>query len=138
MAMVPVGTAVINIVDSALPAGAVQTGGTDPTTVVLPEGGTATDSNGFQLPTGTRVVIVDDVCTKGGSIAECATLVREHGALVVRTGSIIDRSGGQRAFEDPFVALVAVQAEAVKPEECALCKQGIPTEKPGSRRSETA
>ena len=93
---------------------------------------------GFRLPASTRVAIVDDVCTKGGSIAECAALVRAHGAAVVITGSIIDRSGGNRAFDDPFVALLAVQAEAVQPEECELCKQGVPTEKPGSRRTETA
>ena len=92
---------------------------------------------GFQLPAGARVAIVDDVCTKGGSIAECAALVRQLGASVVITGSIIDRSGGKRAFDDPFVALVPVQAEAVKPEDCDLCKQGVPTSKPGSRRTET-
>jgi orotidine-5'-phosphate decarboxylase len=92
---------------------------------------------GFKLPAGARVAIVDDVCTKGGSIAECAALVRQHGATVVLCGAIIDRSGGDRAFDDPFVALVPVHAAAVKPEECELCRQGIPTEKPGSRRSET-
>jgi len=92
---------------------------------------------GFKLPAGTRVAIVDDVCTKGGSIAECATLVRELGGEVVMTGSIIDRSGGDRAFADPFVALLQVDAKALAPEACPLCKQGVPTEKPGSRK-ETA
>ena len=47
----PIGPAVTNIVQSTLPDGVVQTGGSDPTTVVVPEGGTATDSDGFQLPT---------------------------------------------------------------------------------------
>jgi orotidine-5'-phosphate decarboxylase len=92
---------------------------------------------GFELPAGARVAIVDDVCTKGGSIAECAELVRTLGADVVITGSIIDRSGGQRAFDDRFEALLQVDAEAVSPEQCDLCQRGVPTEKPGSRK-ETA
>ena len=50
MADVPAGPAVTDIVESTLPPGAVQTAGTDPTPVSVPEGGTATDLDGFQLP----------------------------------------------------------------------------------------
>jgi uncharacterized protein (DUF2141 family) len=50
MADVPAGPAVTDIVESTLPPGAVQTTGTDPTPVSVPEGGTATDLDGFQLP----------------------------------------------------------------------------------------
>ena len=50
-AVVPAGTAVTNIVESTLPAGVTQTAGVDPTTLSVPAGGTATDSDGFQ-PTG--------------------------------------------------------------------------------------
>jgi hypothetical protein len=50
MAEVPIGSTVINIDETTLPPGSEQTAGTDPTTVVVPEGGTATDLDGFQLP----------------------------------------------------------------------------------------
>jgi hypothetical protein len=49
MAEVPIGSTVINIDEATLPPGSEQTAGTDPTTVVVPEGGTATDLDGFQL-----------------------------------------------------------------------------------------
>ena len=48
---VPVGTAVTDIVESTLPPGAEQTSGANPTTLGVPAGGTATDSDGFLFPT---------------------------------------------------------------------------------------
>ena len=50
-AVVPAGPAVTDIVESTLPPGVKQTAGVDPTTLSVPVGGTATDSDGFQ-PTG--------------------------------------------------------------------------------------
>jgi hypothetical protein len=52
MAIVPVGPAVTDIIDMTLPEGSLQTAGTDPTRLSIPEGGTATDSDGLDLPTG--------------------------------------------------------------------------------------
>jgi orotate phosphoribosyltransferase len=90
---------------------------------------------GFSLGAGERVAIVDDVCTRGGSIAECARVVQSQGGTTVVTGAIIDRSGGERAFQLPFESLLTVQAKAQRPEECPLCAAGSPAVKPGSRRS---
>lgn len=90
---------------------------------------------GFGLRPGARVAIVDDVCTRGGSIAECAALVQELGGRVAITGAIIDRSGGDREFDLPFVALKVIDAKAIPPEACELCAAGVPVEKPGSRPS---
>ena len=44
---VPLGTTIIDVDNTDLPAGSVQTGGTDPTTVNVPLAW-ATDSNGYQ------------------------------------------------------------------------------------------
>jgi orotidine-5'-phosphate decarboxylase len=89
---------------------------------------------GFELERGERVAIVDDVCTRGTSIAECAALVEEYGAASAVTGAIIDRSGGNRGFDLPLEALVRIDAIAIHPDECAQCAQGIAAVKPGSRR----
>ena len=51
MAEVPIGSTVIDIVESTLPPGYQQTVGTNPTTVDVPEGGTATDLDGYYFPT---------------------------------------------------------------------------------------
>jgi pyrrolidone-carboxylate peptidase len=66
MAMVPISAAVIDIVDSTLPAGAEQTEGTDPTRVSVPEFGTATDIDGYKLPSGRlEGIVFDDVNGNG-------------------------------------------------------------------------
>ena len=51
MAEVPIGETVIDIDESTLPPGYEQTVGTDPTTVDVPAGGTATDLDGYYFPT---------------------------------------------------------------------------------------
>ena len=50
MAQVPAGPTVIDIVESTLPPGGEQTAGVDPTTVIVPAGGTATDIDGYKYP----------------------------------------------------------------------------------------
>jgi len=49
---VPVGPTVTDIVESTLPPGYQQTAGTDPTTLVVLAGETATDIDGYNFPTG--------------------------------------------------------------------------------------
>ena len=51
MAEVPVGETVIDIDETTLPPGYEQTVGSNPTTVDVPAGGTATDLDGYYFPT---------------------------------------------------------------------------------------
>ncbi len=97
--------------------------------------GTLRLRRGFSLRPGERVAIVDDVCTRGGSIAECAAVVEAEGGTSVVTGAIIDRSAGARGFALPFESMLAVEAKAFRPEDCAACKAGVAAVKPGSRRA---
>lgn len=88
---------------------------------------------GFELASGEKVVIVEDVVTTGKSTLETARLAEESGAVVVGIGSIIDRSGGRHGFEVPFEALLPFDLPAYAPESCPLCREGSPAVKPGSR-----
>jgi len=88
---------------------------------------------GFSLDPQETVVVVEDVVTTGGSTREVIELVQAAGSKVVGIGSIIDRSGGKVDLGVPRVALVTLNAVAWTPEECPLCKQGLPVVKPGSR-----
>ena len=88
---------------------------------------------GFSLDPQETVVVVEDVVTTGGSTREVIELVQASGAQVLGVGSIIDRSGGKVDLGVPRVALATLNAVSWTPEECPLCKQGLPVVKPGSR-----
>lgn len=96
--------------------------------------GTMTLRRGFSVRPGERFVVVEDVVTTGGSTREVVELLRAAGAEVLAAGSIIDRSGGTADVGVPRVALTTLQPETWPPEQCPLCQQGVPVEKPGSRK----
>lgn len=88
---------------------------------------------GFTVEPGETAVVVEDVITTGGSTQDVIDVLKQAGAEVLAAGSIIDRSGGRVQVGAPRVALATLQVAAHYPEECPLCKQGIPAVKPGSR-----
>ena len=88
---------------------------------------------GFFLTPGENAVVIEDVVTTGGSTREVIELLQAAGVKVLGVGSVIDRSGGRVDLGVPRVALATLDAVAWTPEECPLCKQGLPVEKPGSR-----
>lgn len=87
----------------------------------------------FNLRKGERVIVVEDVLTTGGSIKELMALVRDYGAEVVAAAALVDRGGGKVDLGVPAVTLISVPFASYRPEECPLCRQGLPVEKPGSR-----
>lgn len=91
---------------------------------------------GFEIKPGETVVVIEDVITTGGSTKEVIRVVQKLGGKVLAAGSIIDRSGGRADVGVPRVALESLRAVAYQPEDCPLCKEGVPVVKPGSRRTE--
>jgi orotate phosphoribosyltransferase len=87
----------------------------------------------FEVPTGARVLVVEDVVTTGGSVAEVIDLVKETGGEVVGVVSLIDR-GGEKKFDADFWPLLRLEVESWEPESCGLCAGGVPVYSPGSRR----
>lgn len=88
---------------------------------------------GFTVRPGETAVVVEDVITTGGSTRDVVETLRAAGARVLAAGSIIDRSGGAASVGVPRVALATLQVVAHRPEECPLCREGVPVVKPGSR-----
>ena len=89
---------------------------------------------GFKLLPGEKVLVVEDVITTGGSVKEVIAIVKESRATPIGVAVLVDRSGGKADFDGlPLHSLVKLNIEAYEPENCPLCKQGLPWEKPGSR-----
>ncbi len=97
--------------------------------------GRLTLRRGFAIAPGERVLIVEDVVTTAGTVAEVAALAREAGGLIAGAAALIDRSGGRTAATIPLRALVTLDLPAFPSGECPLCRAGAPLVKPGSRPS---
>jgi orotate phosphoribosyltransferase len=95
--------------------------------------GKMTLRRGFAVTPGEHAVVIEDVITTGGSLKEVVEILTREGAVVSAAGSIIDRSGGKAELGVPRVALAVLEVTAFPPDECPLCKQGLPVVKPGSR-----
>jgi orotate phosphoribosyltransferase len=96
--------------------------------------GVLTLRRGFTLSSGTRVPIVEDVVTTGGSTRETMKVAQSAGAEVIGVAAIINR-GKAVGFDVPFRALADVRFPEYEPPTCPLCAQGIPAVKPGSRQA---
>jgi orotate phosphoribosyltransferase len=98
------------------------------------DGGAMTLRRGFRVEPGTRVLVVEDVVTTGGSTREVMNLATAAGGIVVGVGAIVNRSGQENPFSPlPFSALLTVEVPTYPPDTCPLCATGIPLTKPGSR-----
>jgi adenine/guanine phosphoribosyltransferase-like PRPP-binding protein len=88
--------------------------------------------NNFTFRPGERVLVAEDVVTRGGRAQECLDILKANGATAVAVVSLVDRSAGQTKFSVPFVSLLELNfptfaADAV-PAELAQ----LPATKPGS------
>jgi len=89
----------------------------------------------FTIKPGQKVLVVEDVITTGGSSQEVVNLVEELGGKVVGVASIVDRSNGKAKLSVPFFSILRLEMNNYDPQDCPLCKAGIPLYQPGSRNS---
>ncbi len=80
---------------------------------------------GFALKPGTRVFIVEDIVTTGGSVKKTITHLQERGAVVVGVAVLIDRSDGEAQFDCRFESLAQLPMQSWAADACALCEKGI-------------
>ena len=95
--------------------------------------GRMTFRRGFALNNGERVLVAEDVVTTGGSVREMMEAVRAAGGEVVAVAALVDRSGGKVDFGVRLETLLIEAVETYSPDDCPLCRQGVPISKPGSR-----
>jgi orotate phosphoribosyltransferase len=87
---------------------------------------------GFRIAPGERVLVVEDVVTRGGRVIECLDIIRGCGGAPAGVAMLVDRSAGAARFGVASVSLLELSfptypADAL-PEDLAR----IPVEKPGS------
>lgn len=87
---------------------------------------------GWELRADERVVLVDDILTTGASLAETVQAVRAAGVEPVAATVMVDRSTSSAELAIPINALGRVEIGSWLPEECDLCRAGVPLTKPGS------
>lgn len=92
---------------------------------------------GFEIQSGERILVCEDVVTTGGSVFEVMEIVRAMGGQIAGVGYIVDRSGGKVRFDvEPdgaHCALLHMDVVSYSPADCPLCNEGVPVVKPGSR-----
>lgn len=88
---------------------------------------------GFTIEPGTKVLVVEDVVTTGGSVKEVMTVIQKLGGNIVGVGVLVDRSNGKVDFGVPLQAELSMDIQSWEADECPLCKDGRPIVKPGSR-----
>lgn len=90
---------------------------------------------GFELFKGDNVLLVDDVLTRGTSFEEMRRLAAEHEAHVVGLGVIVDRREPDVVVDVPVASLVRREVRTFEPDDCELCRAGVPLSSPGSRHA---
>ena len=86
----------------------------------------------FKIEKGARVIIAEDVITRGGRVQETVDIVENAGAVVAAIVLLVDRSGGKAKFNSPVVSLLQSEPVTYDPDKCPLCTEGIPVVHPGS------
>jgi orotate phosphoribosyltransferase len=93
--------------------------------------GDMTLRRGFEINSGEKVLIIEDVITTAKSTRETISVIQEHGGVIAGIGCIVDRSKGQTGLE--IRSLLQMDPETFDPDNCPLCQLGHSLEKPGSR-----
>jgi orotate phosphoribosyltransferase len=101
------------------------------------EGATRVFRRGFEVKPGERVLVVDDILTTGGSIFEVISELRRKSGQLIGVGVLVDRSEGIVDLGVPLFSCHKTSVPTYRPDECPLCRKGIPLSKPGSGESQS-
>ena len=88
---------------------------------------------GFKISPTEKILIVEDVVTKGGRVQETIDIVRANNGNLVGVAMIVDRSNGTLNFGVPTASLIALQVETFAPDQLPADLAAIPATKPGSK-----
>ena len=87
---------------------------------------------GFKLSSEEKVLITEDVVTKGGRVQETIDIVESTPASIVGITVLVDRSGGSLSFNYPLKSLIQMNVETFDPKNLPADLQNSQAIKPGS------
>ena len=88
---------------------------------------------GFKIAAAEKILVIEDVVTKGGRVQETLDIVRANDGLAVGVATVVDRSNGAVNFGLPFESLISLQVETFEPTKLPPDLAKIPAIKPGSK-----
>lgn len=86
----------------------------------------------FSLNSSDRVLLVEDVVTKGGRVMEAIEIITNHECILAGVTSLVDRSTEELDFGVPFEPLLKMQFPTYSIEQLPKELASIPAVKPGS------
>jgi orotate phosphoribosyltransferase len=87
---------------------------------------------GTAFATNSRVLVVDDILTTGGSIRETLDALSAHAVDIVGIAVLVDRSSAALDFGVSLTPLAKMTIATWDADACPLCAQGMPLTKPGT------
>jgi orotate phosphoribosyltransferase len=88
---------------------------------------------GFKIAPGERILVVEDVVTKGGRVQETIEIVRANQGEVLAVAAAVDRSNGTVNLGVPFLSLLSLAVEAFEADKLPPDLAKLPIVKPGSK-----
>lgn len=88
---------------------------------------------GFRIAPGEKLLVVEDVVTKGGRVQETMDIVRAHNGVVAGVAMVVDRSGGGVNLGVPTFSLIKLDVETFPADQLPPDLAAIPATKPGSK-----
>jgi len=87
---------------------------------------------GFKIAPGEKVLVVEDVITRGGRAQEAIEIVQQQGGDPAGLAVLVDRSEGKASFQVPWFSLVQLSFPTYSEENMPPELAAKPIEKPGS------
>jgi orotate phosphoribosyltransferase len=87
---------------------------------------------GFKILSGEKILVVEDVITKGGRVQETIEIVRANHGEVLGVAVIVDRSYGTADFGVPTFSLIKMNIETFPADKLPPDLARLPAVKPGS------
>lgn len=87
---------------------------------------------GFKIAEGERVLVVEDVVTRGGRVVETLDIIKAKGGVPAGVAMLVDRGVDRPDFGVPTISLLALQFPTYQPDALPPELSAIPPIKPGS------